>query len=388
MRRAMRCVAFTASLAVIMMYWISREENMDYVSNPAPSTSHNNTVLRRNIEQKKSSSENRREINLLFWQPVALPYYKNQLYSSDRKCQFHFNVSDYNRSEAVIFRDVFLKSNLPGYRPPGQIWIYQAWQSWHNARINYYLSHSHIPREFNYTITYSKHSDVHIPYGECVNVVEGLHDVKQKIDDIVSIKEKLAVWMVSHCVAPSLRQDYIGELSRHMEIEIYGACGTLYCTDDNSCQKIISTYKFYLAFENSLCGEYITEKLWRCYEWGLVPVVFGGLDTYKEVLPSNSYIDVAEFSSPKLLADYIMLVSSNETLYRNYFTWKYNYKCGNLRPRQKMERICTFVQKNKQQTVDMNNVWNFNSNRCEQENPSQYLANLGVMVNNTKIIKN
>ena len=34
-------------------------------------------------------------------------------------------------------------------------------------------------------------------------------------------------------------------------------------------------YKFYLAFENSNCNEYITEKFWRYLSYGLVPVAFG-----------------------------------------------------------------------------------------------------------------
>ena len=62
-----------------------------------------------------------------------------------------------------------------------------------------------------------------------------------------------------------------------------------------------------------------TEKLWGGYRLGMMPVVYGGLDSYKSVLPPTSYIDVSDFSSPKLLAEYIMKVASNSTLYRSYF---------------------------------------------------------------------
>ena len=361
------------------MYFASLEENVEYDQYSKSSRPHNNALPRRKIEQKLNNV-NKKGINVLFWRPAVQPY-RHPLHSSDHKCQFHFNQSDYNKSEAIIFQDVVFKIKFPKYRPPGQRWLYQAWQSAHNARIFYYVRRTHAPQEFNYTITYSRHADVHVPYGECVDMVnETEHgpDIKQEIDDIINGKQKLAAWMVSHCDAPSLRQDYIRELSRHMEIDIYGACGKFFCSDDESCQKTISSYKFYLAFENSLCGEYVTEKLWRSLEWGIVPVVFGGLDTYKLILPSNSYIDVSDFSSPKFLADYMMKVDSNETLYRSYFNWKYNYRCGNLTPRQKMDRICTFLLKNKHQVVSMSDVWNLHSNRCEQKNPSQYLSALGV----------
>ena len=326
------------------------------------------------------SNLNRKEINILFWRP-QVGRYRYPLYSSDERCQFHFNQSDYNNSEAVIFQDFVLKEIFPSYRPRGQRWLYQAWQSSHRTRLKKYLQHVNIP-EFNYTLTYSRHSDVYLPYGECVNLsVTNPEVVKQHIDDIVDKKQKLAAWMVSHCITAGLREVYVRELSQHMDVDIYGDCGKLFCINDDMCQKTMSKYKFYLAFENALCGEYITEKLWRSFEWGLVPVVFGGLDAYKLILPSNSYIDVTDFSSPKLLADYMNELNSNETLYRSYFNWKYTYQCGNLSTKHKMNRICTFLQKNKQQVVDMKHVWNCYTNRCEQQNRTRYLAGLGVTVN-------
>ena len=383
MNRLTRCVVITASIVVIIMYLTSPEKNVDNEKYTIRSRFYTNrpTIPRIKIKHKLSNV-NRREINVLFWRPSLRPY-RHPLYSSDKICQFHFNLSDYNRSEAVIFQGVVFNSKLPEYRPSHQVWIYQAWQSAHRARIFHYLRHPHNPQEFNYTMTYSKHSDIHLPYGECVNATEKHQDVKQQINDFVSRKQKLVAWMVSHCDAPSLRHDYIRELSRHIKVDIYGACGSLICSDDESCKTTISSYKFYLAFENSLCGEYISEKLWRSFEWGLVPVVFGGLESYKLILPANSYIDVTDFSSPKFLADYIMKLDSNETLYRSYFNWKYIYDCGNLSTQQKMDRICRFLQKNKQQVVNMSDVWNFHSNRCEQENATQYLAALGVTVNDT-----
>ena len=83
----------------------------------------------------------------------------------------------------------------------------------------------------------------------------------------------------------------------------------------------LSDYKFYLAFENALCSEYITEKLW----WnafskvgkylniilthfpshqGAVPIVLGGLGErdYRKLTPLNSYLHVDQFSEPSQLA--------------------------------------------------------------------------------------
>ena len=85
------------------------------------------------------------------------------------------------------------------------------------------------------------------------------------------------------------------------------------------CPDLID-YKFYLAFENAPCSEYITEKLWwnayskvsdgkikyfaLCHEQGAVPIVLGGLDEadYLKLAPPNSYLHVDHYQGPDHLA--------------------------------------------------------------------------------------
>ena len=94
---------------------------------------------------------------------------------------------------------------------------------------------------------------------------------------------------------------------------------------DFSCFEMIERdYKFYLSFENGICEDYLTEKVWNALQRFLVPVVMAGGNLPK-MLPPNSYIDVANFTSPKALADYLMKVASNDDLYRSYFEWKQHY---------------------------------------------------------------
>lgn len=39
--------------------------------------------------------------------------------------------------------------------------------------------------------------------------------------------------------------------------------------------KFVARYKFVIAYENSACNDYITEKLWRPLVLGVVPIYFG-----------------------------------------------------------------------------------------------------------------
>lgn len=79
-------------------------------------------------------------------------------------------------------------------------------------------------------------------------------------------KTKAVAWFVSNCAARNNRLHYAQELKKHIAVDIYGACGDKKCprfpTDSNEkCfQMLDKDYRFYLAFENSNCRDYITEK--------------------------------------------------------------------------------------------------------------------------------
>ena len=56
---------------------------------------------------------------------------------------------------------------------------------------------------------------------------------------------------------------YVEELKQHLPVDVYGQCGSLKCprsAPDHCSSLLKNKYKFYLAFENSLCKDYVTEK--------------------------------------------------------------------------------------------------------------------------------
>jgi len=85
------------------------------------------------------------------------------------------------------------------------------------------------------------------------------------------------------------------------------------------------TYKFYLAFENSLCFEYVTEKLFRQLHYDILPVVLDLHGNYAKFAPPHSYINALDYPSVEALANYLVLLDQNDTLYNEYFWWKGHY---------------------------------------------------------------
>jgi hypothetical protein len=119
----------------------------------------------------------------------------------------------------------------------------------------------------------------------------------------------MAFWVVSDCHTNNKREEYVRVLQKYIKIDIFGKCtnSRYLCpkSGGNECIKKLSLeYKFYIAFENSDCKEYITEKFYRTLTLPVVPVVMGWGD-YAINSPPNSYIDVNDFTSIKALADYL-----------------------------------------------------------------------------------
>ena len=80
--------------------------------------------------------------------------------------------------------------------------------------------------------------------------------------------------------------------SKYIDVDIYGECGSKKCPRaSKDCYKILnSQYKFYLAFENSNCVDYITEKFFvNGLKYNILPVVMGARN--KEIYKGESKVN-------------------------------------------------------------------------------------------------
>ena len=130
-------------------------------------------------------------------------------------------------------------------------------------------------------------------------------------------------WVVSNCKTAGHREDYVDELKKTVDVDIYGACGTHRRTKD-IIQTINATYKFYLGFQNSLCPDYITEKFFLRQNLDVVVVVRGS-GNYSRHYPLASFIDTRDYRTPQELGKYLLYLDNNHTAYIEYLKAKENY---------------------------------------------------------------
>jgi alpha-1,3-fucosyltransferase len=134
---------------------------------------------------------------------------------------------------------------------------------------------------------------------------------------------------VSHCKAFSNRDLLAEKLQQFIDVDIYGKCGNPICPRDieGTCEDMLNTtYKFYLAFENSICADYITEKAFLYMQNYVIPIVYNGVSNMQHFLPPKSYININDYRSIEELVGYLKYLDKNPQEYANYFWWKKYYK--------------------------------------------------------------
>lgn len=177
---------------------------------------------------------------------------------------------------------------------------------------------------YNWTMTYRKDSDIPRTYGHILRIPTPNFVMPKK--SFVKKKPKMVAWLVSNCRSKNKREEVARVLSKYVSVDIYGRCGNLTCPKTADCFGMIErNYKFYLAFENSHCNDYVTEKLYSLLKYNIIPVVYGAVN-YREKAPPHSVINVEGFDSIKSLADYLIELSNDPQKYLEYFEWKKHYQ--------------------------------------------------------------
>ncbi|KAM5138022.1 4-galactosyl-N-acetylglucosaminide 3-alpha-L-fucosyltransferase FUT6-like [Mantella aurantiaca] len=232
-------------------------------------------------------------------------------------CNLTANRDLLGQADAIILHhyDVMYNWDLPqGPRPSHQRWV------WFNIEPPIIVNNLNIfDNLINMTMTYREDSDIFLPYGF-------LKPLKEPRGFQIPIKSRLVAWVVSKWYPGARRNSYYEELKKHLQIDVYGKYHQKLSWND--FYNTLVQYKFYLAFENCEHKDYITEKLWsNSFILGLVPVVLGApRKNYERFIPSDSFIHVDDFSSPKELAEFLINLDKDKSRYEQYFKWRSNYE--------------------------------------------------------------
>ena len=298
------------------------------------------------------------------------------------KCIFSIDRSLYHSADVMLLhmRDPF---EVPKYRPPYQKWAFGIMES----PVYTDLDLDQIRRLFNVTMTYKRTSNIPWLYGRCQPLLHSeimTRLTEDKRTNFAAGKKHVAAWFTSNCNPQSKRQVYVNNLRKYLDVHVYGKCGGDYSCpkeDAERCfEKVNKDYKFIFAFENSLCEDYVTEKVWRILQLQLnvIPVVMG-YSKYSELLPPHSFIDVNDFPSPKALAEHLTRLDGDDALYSEYFQWRTTHDCsGNGAPMGC--QVCDYMlrHRNETQTVDVQQFWSVETN-CVR--PDQFFTGWEKMNN-------
>ncbi|XP_033756624.1 alpha-(1,3)-fucosyltransferase C-like [Pecten maximus] len=240
------------------------------------------------------------------------------------KCTMTYGSKGYDAAKVVMFQGPRIKSQeKPPEKKPGQLWIMHGLE----PPAYYWNNLSHWANLFNWTFTYRRDSDVFqapfrfhfLPNNVTISAL-----IKER-----KTKDRISAWTLSHCGAVSKRDEYTKLMRKSTDIHVYGGCGQYKCplSNENHCDELLRKhYKYYLAFENSLCVDYNSKRPFKTYRHSpsTIPVMRGGVN-YSLFFPPGSYLDTADFDTADNLASFMNKPDDENWNLEETFAWTTRY---------------------------------------------------------------
>ncbi|XP_013385385.1 alpha-(1,3)-fucosyltransferase C [Lingula anatina] len=306
------------------------------------------SVETRDILRRASSLSSKIDVSrkklILYWgssMPNTCDYFRlikpdptfEDLNCPVNNCAWTEDKTKIKEADAVLFIDYCLSEPPPQGRNPRGRWVYVC----HESPCNSLWSLHKWNGLFNWTMTYTKESDIYSPYARLVHNERGSSVSvlsKERSLLIAKKKSKLVAWMASHCPTSSRREEYVEQLQKYIPVDVYGKCGPLVCErNDTRCSELLNNdYKFYLAFENGLSKDYVTEKFFNMIPLNVIPITRSGANFSRLGIPAVLHLDTRDFKSPKDLAEYLKRLDQDDESYAALLRAKVKYRNQIVQP--------------------------------------------------------
>ncbi|KAN0015009.1 hypothetical protein ACTFIU_001330 [Dictyostelium citrinum] len=199
---------------------------------------------------------------------------------------------------------------------------------------NFISSNFNITAGYPRVKDYNKQTHIYVPYGpiEYNGSDSYAHYAKFGANkEKPSKRNNSIVWIASNCWHEDYKRvNLVKSIMNITRVDSYGSClNNKNFTDEDKLitikheqkMKVLKRYTFSIAFENSLCEDYITEKLWESLSVGTIPIYLGA-PNIKEFLPDPySIINVRDFQSVNDLVNYLKMVENDESLRLKHLQW-------------------------------------------------------------------
>ncbi|XP_065193728.1 uncharacterized protein LOC135824914 [Sycon ciliatum] len=232
-------------------------------------------------------------------------------YTTKRSYQFTADVIEYHMEDSYAIDPTrhTAKDKI------SMLFVMEAQREWTRLR-----------RPFNLLRSFINTADIYQPYfaggGSCL-----CNQTLRALPVPFKLKLKTApmLALVTNCRSHSGREGLLQSLIAAIPTHSYGHCFHNKHGVVNDSVALATHYKFTVAAENSICDEYITEKFFRLFKAGSVPVVVSvnGKPGYEALSPTpHSYLDVARFDSADDAANEILMASASVSQYMKYHTYR------------------------------------------------------------------
>ncbi|MFN4140948.1 glycosyltransferase family 10 domain-containing protein [Aestuariivirga sp.] len=194
---------------------------------------------------------------------------------------------------------------------PGQVWILVSQESSANYPDQFEPSFASL---FDGEMSHRQTADVWIPYLG-VSIIKGCGEME------TGGRDELCCAFISSGVNKSGREAYLAELMKHIEIASYGRYQNNRRlpgdTGRDTKLRLMKSFTYAIAFENSLEEDYVTEKFFDPISVGTIPVYLGAPNAGEFYPGDECCIDASDHPDPRRMAQ--MMLQSDA---RDFHRWR------------------------------------------------------------------